>query len=72
MSASTLQTMSAVTCYDEMHGSDGEIPGGEILAHYRHYSQWLASQPSNRILQKRHEAEVMFHRVGITFAVYGE
>ena len=72
MSASTLQTMSAVTCYDEMHGSDGEIPGGEILAHYRHYSQWLASQPANRILQKRHEAEVMFHRVGITFAVYGE
>ena len=53
--------------YDEMHG-----PGGEILAHYRDYAAWLAGMPANRIEQKRHEAEVMFHRVGITFAVYGD
>lgn len=52
--AVSLQTMSAVRFYDEMHAG-----GGEILPHFRHYSQWLASQPANRILQKRHEAEII-------------
>jgi uncharacterized circularly permuted ATP-grasp superfamily protein len=28
--------------------------------------------PERRIAQKREEAERAFHRVGITFAVYGE
>jgi uncharacterized circularly permuted ATP-grasp superfamily protein len=59
--------MSAPVFYDEMHGTQGEI-----LPHYRHYSQWLGNMPPERIVQKRHEAEVTFHRVGITFAVYGE
>ena len=53
--------------YDEMRALDGEV-----LPHYRQYAAWLASMPPERIAQKRTEAEVMFHRVGITFAVYGE
>ena len=54
-------------CYDEMTGLDGQV-----LPHYAKYSEWLASMPPERIAQKRTEAEVMFHRVGVTFAVYGE
>ena len=59
--------MPASRFYDEMHTADGEI-----LPHYRQYSQWLGNMAAERIAQKRHEAEVTFHRVGITFAVYGE
>ena len=65
--AESQRSMSAPRFYDEMHGTQDEI-----LPHYRQYSQWLGNMPSARIVQKRHEAEVMFHRVGITFAVYGE
>src|SRR5207248_410520 len=32
----------------------------------------LESIPQERLVQKRNEAETMFHRLGITFAVYGE
>ncbi|MFM9968745.1 MAG: circularly permuted type 2 ATP-grasp protein [Burkholderiales bacterium] len=53
--------------YDEMHAADGAI-----LPHYQRYAQWLEGMPAERIAQKRHEAEIMFRRVGITFAVYGE
>ena len=55
------------TFYDEMRGLDGEI-----LPHYRPFAEWLESAPPDRLAQKRREAEVMFHRVGITFAVYGD
>jgi uncharacterized circularly permuted ATP-grasp superfamily protein len=33
---------------------------------------WLAATPPERIARKRAEADALFHRVGITFAVYGE
>jgi len=58
---------SVAPFYDEMSALDGQV-----LPHYRQYASWLASMPPERIAQKRTEAEVMFHRVGITFAVYGE
>jgi len=29
-------------------------------------------QPAERLAQKRAEADALFHRVGITFAVYGQ
>ena len=45
---------------------------GTARAHYHSYSQWLAEQPGARLTQKRAEADALFHRVGITFAVYGE
>ncbi len=48
------------------------LPDGSVSGHYATYDNWLQATSSERIAQKRHEAEVAFHRVGITFAVYGE
>jgi uncharacterized circularly permuted ATP-grasp superfamily protein len=53
--------------YDEMRAGDGEV-----RTHYRAFADWLERTPPDRIAQKRGEAERLFHRVGITFAVYGE
>ncbi len=53
--------------YDEMHA-----PDGAIRPHYRAFSDWLDRTPPDRMAQKREEAERAFHRLGITFAVYGE
>jgi uncharacterized circularly permuted ATP-grasp superfamily protein len=53
--------------YDEMHGADGEV-----RAHFRVLADWLAETPAERVAEKRREADLLFHRVGITFAVYGD
>jgi uncharacterized circularly permuted ATP-grasp superfamily protein len=53
--------------YDEMRTG-----AGAIRPHYRAFADWLQRTPPDRIAQKREEAERLFHRVGITFAVYGE
>jgi uncharacterized circularly permuted ATP-grasp superfamily protein len=53
--------------YDEMR-----TPDGEIRPQYRAFAGWLDRTAGERIAQKREEAERAFHRVGITFAVYGE
>jgi uncharacterized circularly permuted ATP-grasp superfamily protein len=53
--------------YDEMR-----LPDGSIRPHYRAFADWLERTPAERIAHKREEAERAFHRVGITFAVYGE
>ncbi|MBL8419346.1 MAG: circularly permuted type 2 ATP-grasp protein [Dechloromonas sp.] len=45
---------------------------GAIRAHYQGYDRWLRETPLERIARKRAEADLAFHRVGITFAVYGE
>ena len=52
--------------FDEMRGE-----GGVVREHYRGYDRWLASQPPQVMRSRREEAEVIFRRVGITFAVYG-
>ena len=54
------------TSFDEMHAS-----GDAVREHYRGYDRWLARQPSDVMLSRREEAEMIFRRVGITFAVYG-
>ena len=59
--------MGGTSAYDEMHAA-----GGEVREHYRAFADWLASTPRERLTQKRAEADSLFHRVGITFAVYGE
>jgi len=43
-----------------------------VRAHYAAFAEWLAETPPARIAQNRHAADLLFHRVGITFAVYGE
>src|SRR4249919_4019445 len=53
--------------YDEM-----SAPDGAVRSHYLAFADWLQRTDSERIAQKREEAERAFHRVGITFAVYGE
>jgi uncharacterized circularly permuted ATP-grasp superfamily protein len=53
--------------YDEMSSTDGGV-----RRHYQAFSEWLKRTPADKIAQKREEAERAFHRVGITFAVYGE
>jgi uncharacterized circularly permuted ATP-grasp superfamily protein len=52
--------------FDEMH-ADAET----VREHYRGYDRWLAQQPGDVMRSRREEAEVIFRRVGITFAVYG-
>ena len=52
--------------FDEMHAS-----AGAVREHYQGYARWLAEQPSDVMLSRREEAEMIFRRVGITFAVYG-
>jgi uncharacterized circularly permuted ATP-grasp superfamily protein len=49
-----------------------QAPDGQARPHYEAFAGWLARTPPDRIAQKREEAERAFHRVGITFAVYGE
>ena len=53
--------------YDEMHGADGVV-----RTHFRALAAWLAETPAERVAEKRREADLLFHRVGITFAVYGD
>src|SRR6202142_4225357 len=57
----------ANTPYNEMYWR--QVAG---RAHYLRYAQWLGEQPADRLAQKRAEADALFHRVGITFAVYGQ
>jgi len=52
--------------FDEMH--DG---AAALREHYQVYGQWLQRQPSEAMRARREEAEMIFRRVGITFAVYG-
>ncbi|TMH54292.1 MAG: circularly permuted type 2 ATP-grasp protein [Betaproteobacteria bacterium] len=53
--------------YDEMSSAEGAP-----RPHYQGFSDWLKRTPVDQIAQKREEAERAFHRIGITFAVYGE
>ena len=53
--------------FDEMYSD-----GNNVRPHYREFDAWLSRQPPQVIEQKRAEAELIFRRVGITFAVYGD
>jgi uncharacterized circularly permuted ATP-grasp superfamily protein len=53
--------------YNEMYTEDRSV-----RPHYGAFCDWLAQTPPARIAQNRNAADLLFHRVGITFAVYGE
>jgi len=53
--------------FDEMRDENGAV-----RAHFRSLAAWLADTPAERVAEKRREADLLFHRVGITFAVYGD
>jgi uncharacterized circularly permuted ATP-grasp superfamily protein len=59
--------MRPAHCFDEMYASDG-LP----RPHYLSYADWLKDVPVEQMLQKQKEAETLFARLGITFAVYGD
>ena len=53
--------------FDEMSSTDGAVrPAYETL------QRWLAEVPQDVLDHRRKEAEFIFRRIGITFAVYGE
>ena len=53
--------------YDEMFEA-----GGGARGHYEALARWLAALPPEQLQEKRREADLLFHRVGITFAIYGD
>ena len=53
--------------YNEMLDADGQV-----RPHYREIAAWLDAQPPGTLAAKREEADLIFRRVGITFAVYGD
>ena len=54
-------------CYDEMRHQD-EV----VRPHYARFERWLVKQGNEAIARKRAEADLLFRRVGITFAVNGD
>ena len=59
--------------FDEMYS---RLPAagdaGEVREHYQAYARWLQAQDGSTMAARREEAEMIFRRVGITFAVYGD
>ncbi|MGF1624046.1 MAG: circularly permuted type 2 ATP-grasp protein [Alphaproteobacteria bacterium] len=53
--------------FDEMNGDDGIC-----RAHYAQVQQWLRTASPELLTLKRQEAELLFRRIGITFAVYNQ
>ena len=53
--------------FDEMSGTTGKtrVP-------YARIEQWIGDSGLDRLRQRSAEAEAIFRRIGITFAVYGE
>ena len=58
---------SAAGLFDEMFQSHDTCRD-----HYKSYQKWLSDIPTDQIKQKQQEADLLFHRLGITFNVYGE
>ncbi len=59
--------MPGVRCFDEMTLADGAI-----RPVYGKIASWLAATPAGLLAARRAQAELLFRRIGITFAVYGE
>ncbi len=57
--------------FDEMYA---QLPfvDSAVRPHYRNYLDWLKRQDPQTMCDRREEAEMIFRRVGITFAVYGD
>jgi uncharacterized circularly permuted ATP-grasp superfamily protein len=59
--------MSRTDPFNEMHDIDGEV-----REPYRVLADWIATQPDNALRKMSTDAEGIFRRLGITFAVYGD
>ena len=63
----TANTTSVSLIFDEMYTT-----AGEVRSHYQDIATQLFALPLEALAQKQREAEMLFRRLGITFAVYGE
>ena len=52
--------------FDEM-----QLSASSVRPHYSGFDRWLQSRAPALMAARREEAEMIFRRVGITFAVYG-
>lgn len=60
-------------CTDMKPAYDGMLdPAGHVRASYQGFAAWLDATAPGVIARKREEADITYHRVGITFAVHGE
>ncbi len=57
--------------FDEMYAQLPSVDSA-VRPHYRNYLDWLKRQDPQAMHGRREEAEMIFRRVGITFAVYGD
>ena len=57
--------------FDEMYAQLPYVDSA-VRPHYRNYLDWLKRQDPQTMHGRREEAEMIFRRVGITFAVYGD
>ena len=55
------------TFYNEMYDAHGVV-----RPHYQAFARWLADTPEELLAQRRREADLLFHRAGITFTLYGD
>ena len=53
--------------FDEMNGL-----GGDLRPAYQELSRWLKETSADALEYRRQEAELLFRRIGITFAIYGD
>src|SRR3954453_7092764 len=60
-------TALMAVAFDEMNGL-----GGDLRPAYQELSRWLKETPPDALDYRRQEAELLFRRIGITFAVYGD
>lgn len=59
--------MSTVDPFNEMLNADGSV-----REPYRVLANWIENQPDNSLKKMSSDAEGIFRRLGITFAVYGQ
>lgn len=53
--------------FNEMYEANGTC-----RPHYQEFARWLANTPLELLEQRRREADLLFHRAGITFTLYGD
>jgi uncharacterized circularly permuted ATP-grasp superfamily protein len=64
-----------MSAFDEMNEAPAaacEGLAGSVRSPYRAYKRWLDSAPADLLARRRQEADLMFRRLGVTFAVYSE
>ncbi|VBB68947.1 Protein containing domains DUF404, DUF407 [invertebrate metagenome] len=52
--------------YNEMY-----TEAGSVRLAYARYKEWLDATPTEQLNQRHRQADLLFRRIGITFAVYG-